>query len=62
MSAIELFEKYKIEINSMTSIASNLISRNCRFWFSSGTFHGLSKLERPSRKTGDDSKRNLFNY
>ncbi|MBK9321365.1 MAG: nuclear transport factor 2 family protein [Bdellovibrionaceae bacterium] len=52
MSAIELFEKYKIEINSHDfNRVEPLISRNCRFWFSSGTFHGLEQTRKAFEKT-----------
>lgn len=52
MSANELLEKYKIEINSHDfNRIEQLISKDCKFWFSSGTFHGLEQTRKAFEKT-----------
>jgi ketosteroid isomerase-like protein len=52
MSAHDLLEKYKVEINSHDfSRVEPLISRDCKFWFSSGTFHGLEQTRKAFEKT-----------
>jgi ketosteroid isomerase-like protein len=52
MSAKEVFEKYKTEINTHNfDRLAPLISEDCRFWFSSGTFEGLEKTRQAFEKT-----------
>lgn len=52
MSANDLFEKYKIEINSHDfSRVEPLVSKDCKFWFSSGTFQGLEQTKKAFEKT-----------
>jgi ketosteroid isomerase-like protein len=51
-SAQELLEKYKIEINSHDfDRVEPLISKDCTFWFSSGSFHGLDQTRNAFEKT-----------
>lgn len=51
-SAQALLEKYKIEINKHNFDALEpLISRDCKFWFSSGTFVGLEQTRKAFEKT-----------
>lgn len=52
MSATDLLEKYKIEINTHDFLrVATLLSRDCKFWFSSGTFHGLEETRKAFEKT-----------
>lgn len=52
MSAIELLEKYKTEINTHDFLrVEPLISKDCKFWFSSGTFHGIEQTRKAFEKT-----------
>lgn len=52
MSARDLLEKYKIEINAhdFSSLAP-LLSEDCTFWFSSGTYTGLQAAQEAFQKT-----------
>ncbi len=52
MSARQLIEDYKIEINKHNfDLVEPLISRDCQFWFSSGTFVGLTEVRNAFEKT-----------
>lgn len=52
MSAKDLFEKYKVKINTHDfNQVAPLISKDCKFWFSSGTFHGLEETQKAFEKT-----------
>ncbi|MDB5100390.1 MAG: hypothetical protein JWM80_4811 [Cyanobacteria bacterium RYN_339] len=52
LSARELFERYKTEINlhDFTRLEP-LISAECQFWFSSGTYQGLQEVRNAFEKT-----------
>ena len=52
MSAKELLEKYKAEINSHSfDRVRPLISEDCKFWFSSGTYKGIEQVQKAFEKT-----------
>lgn len=52
MSARELLEKYKIEINShVFDRVEPLISSDCKFWFTSGTYEGIAQTRQAFEKT-----------
>jgi ketosteroid isomerase-like protein len=52
MSAKDLFEIYKTEINHHDfDRLEPLISNDCRFWFSSGTYHGLAEVRQAFERT-----------
>ena len=52
MSAKELFEKYEIEINKGNfDLMEPMISKDCKFWFSSGTFTGVEQTRKAFEKT-----------
>lgn len=51
-SARALLEKYKVEINKHDfGVLEPLISPDCKFWFSSGTFVGLQQTRQAFEKT-----------
>jgi ketosteroid isomerase-like protein len=51
-SAQDLLEKYKVEINKHNfDLVEPLISKDCKFWFSSGTFVGLDQIGQAFEKT-----------
>jgi ketosteroid isomerase-like protein len=51
-SARALLEEYKVEINKHDFDALEpLISRDCKFWFSSGTFVGLEQARKAFERT-----------
>lgn len=51
-SAQALLEKYKVEINKHNfDTIEPLISKDCKFWFSSGTFVGLEQTRNAFEKT-----------
>ena len=61
MSALDLFEKYKIEIN--TQIFDNvtpLLSEECTFWFTSGTYKGLEAARHAFEKTWNMIKNEVY--
>lgn len=52
MSARALLEKYKTEINKQNfDLIEPMISRDCQFWFSSGTFAGIEETRKAFEKT-----------
>ncbi len=52
MSAKNILEKYKVEINKHNfDTLEPLISQECKFWFSSGTFVGLEQTRKAFEKT-----------
>ncbi len=52
MSARELLKKYEIEINKQNfDLLLPLISEDCKFWFSSGTFSGVTETRKAFEKT-----------
>jgi ketosteroid isomerase-like protein len=52
LSAKETFEKYGVEINSHDfDRLLPLVSRDCKFWFSSGTYTGLDETRRAFERT-----------
>jgi ketosteroid isomerase-like protein len=52
MSAQDLFELYKVEINSHDfNRLEPLISKDCQFWFSSGTYRGIEQTRQAFQKT-----------
>lgn len=52
MSAREIFENYKIEINSHDfNRLEPLISKDCKFWFSSGTYEGIVSTRQAFERT-----------
>jgi ketosteroid isomerase-like protein len=52
MSAKELLKKYEIEINKHDfDLVESLISDDCTFWFSSGTFAGRKQARESFQKT-----------
>ena len=61
MSAIEVFEKYKLEINNHDfDRLIPLISKDCKFWFSSGTYVGLEQTRRAFEKTWAMIKNEIY--
>jgi ketosteroid isomerase-like protein len=52
MSAKEVLKKYKAEINSHDfNRLEHLISKDCKFWFSSGTYEGIASTRQAFEKT-----------
>ena len=52
MSAEEVLKKYETEINkSNFNLLIPMISSECKFWFSSGTFSGLTETRNAFEKT-----------
>ncbi len=52
MNARNLLSKYEVEINKCNfDLLTPLISENCKFWFTSGTFHGLEQCRQAFEKT-----------
>ena len=51
-SARDLLEKYKVEINKHDfNLLVPLLSEECTFWFSSGTYKGLEETRKAFEKT-----------
>jgi ketosteroid isomerase-like protein len=56
-----LFEKYKVEINKHNfDTLEPLITEDCKFWFSSGTFEGLEQTRRAFEKTWGMIKEEVY--
>jgi ketosteroid isomerase-like protein len=52
MNAKELMKLYESQINHHRfADIESLISPNARFWFSSGTFHGMNQIQSAFEKT-----------
>ncbi|HEY9722836.1 MAG TPA: nuclear transport factor 2 family protein [Oscillatoriaceae cyanobacterium] len=52
MSARDLFERYKVALNQRDfDLVEPLLSTQCQFWFTSGTFEGLADVRRAVEKT-----------
>lgn len=52
MSAREILHKYQSEINKHDfALLEPLISSDCKFWFSSGTYDGLKQTREAFEKT-----------
>jgi ketosteroid isomerase-like protein len=61
MSAKEVLERYKSEINSHDfSRLEPFISENCKFWFSSGTYVGIEATRKAFEKTWDAIKNEIY--
>jgi ketosteroid isomerase-like protein len=61
MSAQDLLEKYKIEINTHDfNKVSPLLSEDCTFWFSSGTYVGLQATQQAFEKTWQLIKNEVY--
>lgn len=52
MSASDLLKKYEVEINKCNfDLIQPLVSKDCKFWFSSGTFGGHEETRKAFEKT-----------
>ncbi len=61
MTAKDVLEKYKIEINSHEfERLLPLISKECQFWFSSGTYVGLDQTRKAFEKTWGMIKNEVY--
>ncbi len=61
MSAKDVLEKYKIEINSHDfDRLIPLISKECQFWFTSGTYVGLDQTRKAFEKTWGMIKNEIY--
>lgn len=61
ISARTLLEKYKVEINKHNfDVLEPMISKDCKFWFSSGTFVGLQQVRQAFEKTWDMIKEEVY--
>ncbi len=60
-SAHAVLEKYKVEINKHNfDLVEPLISKDCKFWFSSGTFVGLEQTRQAFEKTWGMIKEEIY--
>ena len=61
MSARETLKKYETEINKHNfDLVAPLISSDCKFWFSSGTFEGLDQTRKAFEKTWGMIKEEVY--
>ncbi len=61
MSARELFEKYKVEINKHDfGRVQPFISDDCTFWFSSGTNVGIAETRKAFEKTWSTIREEIY--
>lgn len=61
MSARELLKKYEIEINKHNfNLIEPLVSKDCKFWFSSGTYQGIEQVREAFEKTWDMIKEEVY--
>ncbi len=52
MSARDTLERYEVEINKHSfDLLLPLVSQDCKFWFSSGTYSGMEQARRAFEKT-----------
>lgn len=52
MTAKDLLSKYEVEINKHDfSLIEPLLSKDCRFWFTSGTYEGIDQVRTAFEKT-----------
>ena len=52
MSAKEILKTYEVDINKCNfDLMMPLISKDCKFWFTSGTFTGLEQTRKAFEKT-----------
>lgn len=61
MTTREVLKKYEVEINKNNfDLLVPLISRDCVFWFSSGTFCGLDETRKAFEKTWNMIKNETY--
>lgn len=61
MSARELLKEYENKINKHDfDLVEPLISKDCKFWFSSGTYEGLNQTRQAFEKTWDLIKEEFY--
>lgn len=61
MTAKDVLEKYKVEINSHDfDRLIPLISKECQFWFTSGTYVGLDQTRKAFEKTWGMIKKEVY--
>lgn len=61
MSAREIFKKYEVDINKHDfNLIVPLISKDCKFWFSSGTYEGIEQVRKAFEKTWGMIKEEIY--
>jgi ketosteroid isomerase-like protein len=61
MSAQDVLKKYEEEINKHDfDLVAPLISKDCKFWFSSGTFEGLEQTRKAFETTWGMIKEEVY--